>query len=59
MKAKPIRMSEDEKRWQAEDDARALKAYAELVKNKSRMAAARKKLEEQQKDINTAIKLSK
>jgi len=59
MKEKAIKMSEEEKRWQAEDDARALKAYAELVKNKSRMAAARKKLEEQQKDINTAIKLSK
>ncbi len=59
MKAKTIRMSEEEKRWQAEDDARALKAYAELVKNKARMTAARKKLEEQQKDINTAIKLSK
>lgn len=58
MKAKPI-MSEDEKIWQAEDDARVLKAYAECMKNKSRMAAARKKLEEQQKNINTAIKLSK
>ena len=59
MKAKPIRMSEEEKRWRAEDDARALKAYAEIVRDKARMAAARKKLEEQQKDINTAIKLSK
>ena len=59
MKAKAIKMSEEEKRWQTEDDARALKAYAELVKNKARMTAARKKLEEQQKDINSAIKLSK
>ena len=56
---KAIKMSEEEKRWRAEDDARTLKAYAELLKNKARMASARKQLQEQQKDINTAIKLTK
>jgi len=56
---KAIKMSEEEKRWRAEDDARALKAYAELVKDKARMAAAKKQLKEQQRDINTAIKLTK
>jgi len=58
-KMKAIKMSEEEKRWRAEDDARTLKAYAELLKNKARMASARKQLQEQQKDINTAIKLTK
>lgn len=59
MKMKEAKMSEEEKRWRAEDDARALRAYAELVKNKARMSAAKKKLQEQQKEIDTAIKLSK
>lgn len=59
LKMKEAKMSEEEKRWRAEDDARALKAYAELVKNKARMSAAKKRLQEQQKEINTAIKLSK
>lgn len=52
-------LSIDEKRWQAEDDARALKAYAELVKNKTRMEIAKKKLIEEQNDISKAIKLAK
>lgn len=56
MKAK---MTNEEKRWRAEDDARALKAYAEIVRDKARMAAAQKKLKEQQKDIDNAIKLAK
>ena len=59
VKMKEAKMSEEEKRWRAEDDARALRAYAELVKNKARMSAAKKKLQEQQKEIDTAIKLSK
>jgi hypothetical protein len=37
MKAK---ISSDEKRWQAEDDARSLKRYAELQSSPQRMKAA-------------------
>ena len=53
------KMSKEEARWQAEDDARAMRAYAELAKDKARLAAARKKLQEQQRDIEKAIKLTK
>lgn len=56
---KVSKISADEQRWQTEDDARALKAYAELAKNKSRLEMAKKKLQEEQAAINKAIKLAK
>lgn len=57
--SKVEKMSADEKRWQAEDDARVLKAYSALVKNKARINLAKKKLQEEQEDITKAIKLAK
>lgn len=56
-----IRMSnaEQEKQWQAEDDARVLKAYSELVKKKARLEMAKKKLLEEQLNLENAIKLAK
>lgn len=51
--------AEREKQWQAEDDARVLKAYSELVKKKTRLAMAKKKLLEEQESLENAIKLAK
>lgn len=52
------KLSADEKRWQAEDDARILKAYSELVKKKARLEMAKKKLLEEQQSLENAIKLA-
>jgi hypothetical protein len=56
MKAKAI--SADEKRWEAEDDARSLERYAEISGNKSRMTAASKILKEKAAATNKALGLT-
>ena len=42
-------MNAEELRWRTEDDARTLKAYAQLQKEPARLAAAQKLLEEELK----------
>lgn len=39
--SKPIKMSEDEKLWRAESDARTLIRAAEIQKDKARLRAAK------------------
>lgn len=56
MKAKAI--SADERRWEAEDDARSLERYAEISGNKSRMNAASKILKEKAAATNKALGLT-
>lgn len=41
------KLSEDELRWRAEEDARTLERYQEIVKDKKRLDAALKKAKEQ------------
>lgn len=53
----PIPMSEDEKRWRAEDDARILKRYAELQLDKTRITAATKILQTEKDMIDRAMPL--
>ena len=55
--SKAISCSED-KRWQAEDDARSLERYAEISGNKSRMSAASNILKEKAVATNKALGLT-
>ena len=55
--SKAISCSED-KRWQAEDDARSLERYAEISGNKTRMTAASKILKEKATATNKALGLT-
>ena len=41
------KLSEDELRWQAEDDARTLERYQEIINDKARLDRAMKKAKEQ------------
>lgn len=41
------KMSEDELRWQAEEDARTLERYQEIMNDKGRLDRAMKKAKEQ------------
>lgn len=51
-----MKMSEDEKEWRAEDDARTLIEYQKIYKDKKRMEEAKKKLKEKQEEIEKALK---
>lgn len=55
--SKAIACSED-KRWQAEEDARSLERYAEISGNKARMTAASKILKEKAVATNKALGLT-
>jgi hypothetical protein len=46
----------DEKKWQAEDDARTLKEYHIILKDKDRLKRARKILKEQVAADKAAMK---
>ena len=55
-------MTEDELRWQSEEDARALERYQEIVNDKARLARAMKatakivdNLEERAKALNKSL----
>lgn len=56
MKAKSMPL--EDKRWQAEDDARSLERYAEVCNDKSRMVAASKILKEKAAATNKALGLT-
>lgn len=48
-------LSEKEKKWRAEDDARTLKFYVEIVSDKERLSAANKVLEDEAKKIASVL----
>lgn len=47
-----IKMSQDEKRWQAEDDARTMARYEEIMADSSRKRAAIAEAKKQASDLN-------
>lgn len=47
-----IKMSQDEKRWQAEDDARTMARYEEIIADSSRKKAAIAEAKKQASDLN-------
>ena len=47
-----IKMSQDEKRWQAEDDARTMARYEEIMADSSRKKAAIAEAKKQASDLN-------
>lgn len=47
-----IKMSQDEKRWQAEDDARTMARYEEIMADNSRKRAAIAEAKKQASDLN-------
>ena len=49
----------EEKGWQAERDAEALRHYAEMKADKTRLTAANKILEKQMKDTSAAMSIGK
>lgn len=51
-----MKLSEEEKKWRAEDDARTLIEYQKIYKDKKRMEEAKKKLKEKQEEIEKALK---
>ena len=53
------KMSDDERRWRAEDDARTLKRLAEIEGDKVRKQEALKILKEEQKQLNKVLKNKK
>lgn len=53
-------MSEDELRWQSEEDARTLERYQEIMNDKARLERATKKAKEQMANLQErAAALSK
>lgn len=48
-------LSDSDKKWQAESDADALRRYAEIASDKTRIAAASKVLSKQANDVNNAL----
>jgi len=52
------KVSAQEKKWQAEDDARTLMAAVEIQTSKRRMSAAKRELNNQAKAIKKAARIS-
>ena len=50
-----MKMSEQEKEWRAEDDARVLMEYQKIYKDKQRIKAAKQKLKERKSEIEKAL----
>ena len=50
------KLSVQEKQWRAEDDARTLTRYQQIVSDKSRMSAANKALNKQIKEAEAGLK---
>lgn len=50
------KLSAQEKQWRAEDDARTLLRYQQIVDDKSRMSAANKALNKQIKEAKASLK---
>jgi hypothetical protein len=50
------KMSPDERRWRSEDDANALKRYAEIASDKRRMSDAQKVIQKDMAKCQRALK---
>lgn len=50
------KLSAQEKQWRAEDDARTLSRYQQIMSDKSRMNAANKALNKQIKEAEASLK---
>jgi len=50
------KQAEVDKKWQIEADVRIIQEYADLCKDKKRMSAAQKMLEEKQRETNKILK---
>jgi hypothetical protein len=55
----PRSLSKQELEWRAQDDARVLKAYAEIQSDQQRLDAATKVLEEEAKKIASVLDTTK
>lgn len=51
------KMTAEEKRWQAEDDARTLARYQELLSDKTRLNAAKKEAKNQAEQLTKQVSL--
>lgn len=51
-----VKMTKQEKEWQAQSDLQTLKTAGEITANKQRLAAARKEGEKQIKAVKKAVK---
>lgn len=51
------KMTAEEKRWQAEDDARTLARYQELLSDKTRLNAAKKEAKSQAEQLTKQVSL--
>lgn len=51
------KMTAEEKRWQAEDDARTLARYQELLSDKTRLNAAKKEAKNQAEQLTKQLSL--
>ena len=54
----PKTMTAEEKKWQASDDARAMKRYAEVAADNDRLEAAKKHIEEEMKNLQGVMQFS-
>lgn len=54
--SKAIKMSAEELKWRAEDDARILTEYAKITGDKERYKRAKKVLEQRKNDIIKVLK---
>lgn len=52
------KLSVDEKRWRAEDDARTLKRYAEIQNDPSRLSEANKVISKELNSLSSVAKLT-
>lgn len=52
------KMTEEEKRWRAEDDARALKRYADIQNDPNRLREANKVINQELSNLSSVAKLT-
>lgn len=51
------KMTAEEKKWQAEDDARTLARYQELLQDKTRLNNAKKEAKNQAQQLNKQVQM--
>jgi hypothetical protein len=54
-----IKVSSDEQRWRSEEDARAVKRFAEIKNDKTRLAAANKILKDEAAATSKAVSMTR
>lgn len=53
---KQTKLSEEDKKWQTEDDVRILERYSEILADSERLKRAREYLKNKNKNINKLLK---